>query len=91
MPIQEENPTLTDEELRRRVEELNNAEPNARGGSIQARAMGGLVGGMPCMNDGMRCIASAICTPYCTTNAMPNRIMGCASTQYFGGLPTTRS
>lgn len=62
----------------------------ASGGSIQSRAMGGLVGGMPCMSDGIRCMAGTICTPYCTTNASPTQIMGCASTQYRGGLPTTR-
>lgn len=71
---------------------------NARGGLIQSRAIGGSIGcatsqmsgGMPCMNDGIRCVAGTICTPYCTANVLPNRIMGCASTQYRGGLPTTR-
>jgi hypothetical protein len=71
----------------------------ASGGRIQPKAIGGMVGGLSCQVmggmppscSGMNCNAGNICTPYMAKGGIAKSMLagrvGCASTQYRGGLP----
>jgi hypothetical protein len=71
----------------------------ASGGRIQPKAIGGMVGGLSCQVmggmppscSGMNCNAGNICTPYMAKGGIARGMLagrvGCASTQYRGGLP----
>jgi hypothetical protein len=71
----------------------------ASGGRIQSKAIGGMVGGLSCQVmggmppscSGMQCNAGNICTPYMAKGGIAKSMLagrvGCASTQYRGGLP----
>jgi hypothetical protein len=74
-------------------------ESSASGGRIQSKAIGGMVGGLSCQVmggmppscSGMNCNAGNICTPYMAKGGIAKSMLagrvGCASTQYRGGLP----
>ena len=71
----------------------------AAGGKVQSKAIGGMVGGLSCQVmggmppscSGMQCNAGNICTPYMAKGGIAKSMLagrvGCASTQYRGGLP----
>jgi hypothetical protein len=116
LPVQEENPTLSDEELQKwsktpnYVTCTNNwCQPcgesvgSKRGGLIQARAIGGSIGGLACQTtggmptseecSGMQCCAGAICTPYQMARGglmkmIASGHIGCMSTKNRGALPS---